>query len=250
MKLRGGHPELEMAHGSMLASTETEQVWGWASPAGQCRVRARIEWLTKVCRLGAGVEALECGCGTGIFTRELAKTGASITAADISEDLLAIARQRLAVPNVRFVNANLESPGAVPDQMFDALLGVSVLHHLNLEKALPVLASKLRPGGRFAFSEPNLANPINKHLLFVDDEEKRRRHGISPTEQAFLRSELAEIFRRHGFHVAEVAYKDFLHPSTPRPLIPLVKCMQSVAEQLPLIQRWSGSLWIHGERRP
>lgn len=250
MTPRGGHPELEVAHGSLLAATEAEHVWGWASTAGQGRVRARIEWFTKVCRLRAGVDVLECGCGTGIFTRELTKTAATITAIDISEDLLAIARQRLVAPNVRFVKTNLEVPDAVPNQAFDTLLGVSVLHHLDMEKALPVLACKLRPGGRFAFSEPNLANPINKYYLFVDDEEKRRRHRVSPTEQAFMRDELAEVLSRHGFHVTEVAYKDFLHPSIPGHLVPLAEFVQNVAEQLPFIQRWSGSLWVHGEWRP
>lgn len=250
MRIRGGHPELEVEHGSMLASTDAEHIWGWDTTAGRARVRARIEWFTKVCRLGAGVNILECGCGTGIFTRGLAITEATVTAVDISEDLLKIARCRLDAPNVHFTQMNLEMPDAVPDQAFDALLGVSVLHHLNLETALPALARKLRPGGCFAFSEPNLSNPINKYYLFVDDMEKRRIRGVSPTEQAFERKELTEIFHRSGFRVSAVAFKDFMHPSIPGAMVPMAEFLQRIAEKLPLVQRLSGSLWIHGELLP
>lgn len=245
--IRGGQPEKERQHAKVLIEGGAEKIWGWDTPAGAERVRARVEWLAKHCNLEPGTRVLECGCGTGIFTRHLSKTGALITGVDISDELLNQARKACPDSNVSFLQANLEDPTRLPDNFFDAMYGVSVLHHLALDKALPQLRSKLKPGARFAFSEPNIFNPINKYVLFVDDSQKRARRGVSPTEMAFTPEELREAFEKAGYVVHSVCHRDFLHPSLPRLMIPLAKIAQTVLEGIPMLARWSGSLWIHGE---
>ncbi len=242
---RGGRPEDEIAHGQLLMDAGAADVWGWNTPAGRQRVAGRVAWLTRVCRLEPGRKVLECGCGTGIFTRSLAATGADITAVDISDVLLAEASRHCDASNVTFRRCNLEDPVELPDGHFDAMLGISVLHHLDLPVALPALRKKLRAGAEVAFSEPNLLNPINKYILFTDDMEKRRKLGVSPTEMAFRPRELAEAFESGGLTVCSLKHRDFLHPKVPRLMIPLVKAGQFVAERLPLVRRWSGSLYIH-----
>jgi len=49
-------------------------------------------------------------------------------------------------------------------------------------------------------------------------------------------------------HELEDGASDFLHPSTPAPLIRIVEGLQAVAEALPGIRRISGSLWVSGYR--
>ncbi len=242
---RGGQPNLEIAHARQLLDFGAEDIWGWSTPAGKERVRSRLRWVTTVCGLSPGIRVLECGCGTGIFTRELAKTGANITAVDISLDLLNEARKHCA-KNVDFIQTNLEDPQELPDESFEVLCGVSVLHHLVLPESLVRLKRKLKPGARFAFSEPNLLNPINKYIIFTPNLEKRRRLGVSPSEMAFYPEELREIFIAAGFEVHKVEHRDFLHPSIPEGLIPSFKVIQFIAEHTPVLRRWSGSLWISG----
>lgn len=245
---RGGAPQLEIQHGRELLSRGAEDTWGWNTPAGQERVRARISWITRACGLAPGVRALECGCGTGMFTRRLAKTGASIVAADISEELLSEARNHCPASNVEFVQCNLEAPDNLSDAAFDALYGVSVLHHLALPATLQALQPKLAPGGRFAFSEPNLDNPINRYLYFTPDQEKRRKYGVSPNEMAFRLAELNDHFHRSGFVVESIAYRDFMHPKVPDWAIGFMRGAQFVAERLPLVRSLSGSLWVSGRK--
>ncbi|MCE5327939.1 MAG: class I SAM-dependent methyltransferase [Planctomycetaceae bacterium] len=244
---RGGHPEHEIAHGQLLVAGGAGDIWGWETPAGLHRVAARVAWLSRVCRLGPGRRVLECGCGTGIFTRRLAATGAEITAVDISDALLDEARRSCQAPNVRFCRCNLEHPSELPDGHFDALLGISVLHHLDLPVALPALLKKLKRGADVAFSEPNLLNPINRYVIFTDDMDKRRRLGVSPTEMAFRPDELARAFQDAGLTVHSLRHRDFLHPRTPRLAIGLFKAAAFLAERLPLVRRMSGSLWIHAK---
>jgi len=243
---RGGNPDFEISHARLLLDSGAEDVWGWSTPAGQVRVEARVRWLTDCCAIGPGVRVLECGCGTGIFTRELAKTGAHITAVDIAAELLSEAREQCPARNVDFVQTNLEDPQELPDAFFDVLCGVSVLHHLALPSSLVALKGKLRSGARFAFSEPNLLNPINKYLIFTPDLEKRRKRGVSPTEMAFYPDELRMIFARSGFAVDKLECRDFMHPLIPAMLIRPFKAVQAIAERTPLLCKWSGSLWVNG----
>jgi len=243
---RGGHPDFEISHARQLLRAGAEDIWGWSTPAGRTRVEARVSWLTETCNLGPGIRVLECGCGTGVFTRELAKTGANITAVDISAGLLSEARKHCSSQNVKFVQTNLEDPQELPCASFDVLCGVSVLHHLVLPESLIALRRKLRHGACFAFSEPNLLNPINKYLVFTPDLEERRKRGVSPSEMAFCPEELRSLFAEAGFEVNKLEHRDFMHPSTPKLLISFIKLLQTVAEDTPLVRNWSGSLWISG----
>jgi 2-polyprenyl-3-methyl-5-hydroxy-6-metoxy-1,4-benzoquinol methylase len=242
---RGGQSDSEILHAKRLLYAGAENVWGWSTAAGQERVKARVHWLKQVCKLGPGVKVIECGCGTGVFTRLLAETEALITAVDISDDLLAEARRLCLAKNVTFVRSNLEDPNELENNAFNSLCGVSVLHHLDLHKALKALKNKLKPGSRFAFSEPNLINPINRYI-FSDHPEKRERLGVSPSEMAFRPKELRAIFEESGYLVHTLQHRDFLHPSIPNGLIPIFKTAQFFAERTPILRRWSGSLWISG----
>ena len=134
---RGGSPQAERDHASVLLSHGAGRTWGWESPAGRARVERRARWIAGALGLRPGLRVLECGCGTGIFTRALAPYGAEITAVDIAPDLLAEAARLTDFPNVRFVEGNLEAPDTLPGAPFDAICGVSVLHHLDLDTALP-----------------------------------------------------------------------------------------------------------------
>jgi 2-polyprenyl-3-methyl-5-hydroxy-6-metoxy-1,4-benzoquinol methylase len=243
---RGGQIDLEIEHGRLLLRGGAANIWGWESPAGQLRVQRRVKWLSSACRLGPGVRVLECGCGTGIFTRHLAKSGAKITAMDISQDLLAHARTECSAPNVVFLHGNLESPDVLHERYFDVMCGVSVLHHLNVVKALKALRNKLKPTGRFAFSEPNLLNPINKYYIFTQDAEKRRARGTSPTEMAFRPDELRQIFNDAGYQLENLEMRDFMHPAISKPLIPIFKWIERNAEAMPFVKLCSGSIWVYG----
>jgi len=245
VKLRGGAPNTEIEHGKLLLDNGTTETWGWNGVAGKERVYRRVRWISTQLNLSSNIRVLECGCGTGVFTREIVNTNADITAVDISRDLLEEAKVQCLEENVTFKRTNLEKPVELKNDYFDAIYGVSVLHHLNLQEALPALFSKLKPGGHCVFSEPNLLNPINKYYLFVDDIEKRRARGVSPHEMAFTYSELKDIVEKVGFKIISLEYRDFMHPSVPPILVPVVQVIEKILEKTPIVRMMSGSLWLH-----
>ena len=144
----------------------------------------------------AGSAVLELGCGTGYFTKEIIKTGAKVTAIDISPDLLAVARKEVGAPNVVFMEENAYRM-TFPDNHFDYIIGSSVLHHLDIPKALSEMFRVLKPGGHIAFTEPNMMNPqiaVQKNVPYI-----KRKLGDLPDETAFFRWQLRKLLRSYGF---------------------------------------------------
>ena len=130
-----GRAEHEIHHGELLASKDTELIWGWGTPAGRVRATRRAQLIGKGAKLGPNVHVLEIGCGTGMFTEMFAQTRARIVAVDISPDLLKKADARnLLKDTVHFMEKRFEDCDV--DGPFDAVVGSSILHHLEVEKAL------------------------------------------------------------------------------------------------------------------
>lgn len=229
----------EIEHGRFLAHHGAGEIWNWESPAGKVRWARRVKML---CRdVTPGMRVLELGCGAGYFTRELARTGADITAIDISSDLLELARANCSAANVRY---EIQDAAALTyaEATFDSVVGSSILHHLQIDPAVAEIYRVLKPGGSIHFTEPNMLNPqiaIQKNVAWV-----KQRLGDSPDETAFFRWPLRLLLRRAGFRKVRIDPFDFLHPKTPRTLINALEAAGGVLEKLPVISEFAGSLYI------
>ncbi len=235
--------EHELSHGRRLAAGDPEATWGWGSAAGRARARRRAALIAEAAGLRPGLRVLELGCGAGLFSELFAAHGVELVATDLSPELLAHARAR-GLARVRFVERRVEEWSEGP---FDAVVGSSILHHLDLALALPRLHAALRPGGAAAFAEPNLLNPQ------VYLERRLRRlpwfSYVTPDETAFVRWSLRRALVDAGFVDVTVEPFDWLHPAVPAPLVGAVALLGGVLERVPLLREWSGSLLIRARRR-
>lgn len=233
----------ELEHFDGVAARDTETILGWNSPAGRARADRRARLFVAKGRIGPGARVLELGCGTGEFTRRVAPAGAELVALDLSGELLAKARDKVGA-GARFARGNAET---LPfhDGAFDVVYGCSILHHLDVEKALREVRRVLRHDGRLVFSEPNLANP--QVLLIFKCEALRARYGASPDEMGFTRRAITRVLCRIGFRRFAVTYFDFLHPAIPASFLPLMEPVTEQLERVPLLRAISGSLLIHAE---
>ena len=231
----------EVAHSRKIASRDPERIWGWNTPAGRVRAVKRAELISRAACLRPGIKVLEIGCGTGLFTEMFAKTGAQIVAVDISKELIEIAKSRgLPISQVSFLEKRFENCDI--DGPFDAVIGSSVLHHLDVRSALATIYQLLKPGGVMSFAEPNMLNPqimIQKNLPFI-----KARMGDSPDECAFMRAQLRSILLKTGFVNVRIKPFDWLHPVTPPVLIKWILKVGDILEKLPLIREFAGSLYI------
>jgi malonyl-CoA O-methyltransferase len=100
-----------------------------------------------------GLIALDLGCGTGRHAVWLAESGATVTAVDFSEGMLAEARRKPGAATVRFLTHDLRHPLAFPSGAFDLVVSGLVLEHLrDLDLFFREVCRVLRPGGRAVVS--------------------------------------------------------------------------------------------------
>ena len=231
----------EVAHGRFLAEGNPEDTWGWGTPAGRLRAQRRGELIARGAQLGPGVSALEIGCGTGLFTEMFAASGARIIAVDLSPELLDLARRRN-LPNVEWREQVFEACDV--DGPFDAIVASSVLHHLDLTQAWTKIFNLLKPGGRLSIAEPNMRNP----QIYCERHFRQFFPQVSPDETAFVSGEVRRDLEAVGFRDVTVVPFDWLHPGTPKSLIPVVRRIGAVLEHTWGIREFSGSLWITAVR--
>jgi SAM-dependent methyltransferase len=107
---------------------------------------------------------LDAGCGQGNLTLHLMRSGADVTAVDLSPAMIDIVRRRSAIIASdtrlpRLIAAPIEHSG-LEDASFDVIVGKYVLHHIDLEVGGRELARLLQPGGRAVFIENTATNPL------------------------------------------------------------------------------------------
>ena len=147
------------------------------------------------------MKLLEFGCGTGSTAIAHAPFVNHIQAIDISSKMIEIARGKADtanVTNVAFEQSTIEEFRA-PDQSFDGVLGLSILHLLeNKEDAIAKVYKLLKPGGLFVNSTVclgdtmkwfKLIGPIG-HFL-----------GLIPLVRVFTKQALADSLTDAGFAI-------------------------------------------------
>jgi ubiquinone/menaquinone biosynthesis C-methylase UbiE len=114
------------------------------------RMNATLELLG-----GQGGAVLDAGMGPGRLLEELDRRGFEVSGGDVSDEMVARARERVPTAASRLVRADLEAL-PFPDESFDAVVATGVLEYVpDLPQALHELARVLRPGGVAVVSAPN-----------------------------------------------------------------------------------------------
>ena len=104
---------------------------------------------------GLNGSVLDVACGTGDMVVELQKHGCTVTGIDLSDEMLAVARQK--APTATYMIADAEQL-PFEDETFDAVTcAFGVRNFVHLEQGLNEMLRVLKPGGRMVILE--LATP-------------------------------------------------------------------------------------------
>lgn len=170
-----------------------------------------------------GKTILEYGCGDGVNTVLLANRGAHVIALDLSPELIDVARQRLRVhgitAGVDFIVGSAHNV-PFPDASIDVVVGIAILHHLDLALAAAEVKRLLKPAGVAIFQEPvrnsRMLKIARKLVPYTSPD-------VSPFERPLTDSEL----RQFGAGCSSYRSRPFSLPTS------------SLIGLLPLVRRYS-----------
>jgi ubiquinone/menaquinone biosynthesis C-methylase UbiE len=112
------------------------------------------ERMLDVVGTGPGMRLLDAGCGSGGASAIAARRGAVVTSIDLSDQMIAVCREKTELTGCTFEVGSLE---ALPfeDASFDAVIASMVIHFcLSPVRALQELKRVLVTSGRIAVSSP------------------------------------------------------------------------------------------------
>ena len=133
---------------------------------------------------------LEIGCGTGKNTVWLLQQAAHVTAVDLSEEMLAKAKEKVTSDKVQFVQADIKEAWAFRDRPYDLVSFSLVLEHIeHLEPIFQAAADSLVTGGYVYLGELHPFKQYTGTKARFDTEEGRHivecyNHHLSDFVQA------------------------------------------------------------------
>ena len=192
--------------------------------------------------------ALDAGCGTGIFSRELARRGWHVTAIDASAEMIAAARAAREAASIEYAISPIESfvARASEEPQYDLILSLSTLEYIEDDLGtIKKLSNLLKPGGLLIVSVPNRkgllrvfegmvvgVRQVSRGKLFRDRGEylAHQKHQYSPLELNLMMREaglkkVRGTFLNAGF-------------SSPRSLLPMFE------------RRWWAAMYCGVYRKP
>ena len=141
----------------------------------------------------AGQHVLEIGCGRGVGSEVILDRlgAATVTAFDLDESMVELARRRLCG---RPVSRSVGDVCAIdePSGSVDTVVDFGIIHHVpDWQQSIEEISRVLRPGGLVLFEE------VPRHVL---DTWAFRTFTVHPRENRFEAAEFAAELARHGLH--------------------------------------------------
>ncbi len=137
------------------------------SPRMRHHYADQIREIEAIALASPGLRLLEVGCGLGTEALWLASKGARVTALDVREDRIDVARAHQTVMKERYgreLDVDFQNRSILDldeTEAYDAIWMEQAFHHLEPRReVIGKTAKLLSPGGYLAISEANALNPL------------------------------------------------------------------------------------------
>jgi|CryGeyDrversion2_1046600.scaffolds.fasta_scaffold104596_1 ubiquinone/menaquinone biosynthesis C-methylase UbiE len=232
-------------------SISTGEIEEWDSAIFPSIIRKKLIALIKANLHVANPRMiLDYGCGGGWLSKLLSEWGFNVVGVDISVHLLKNAKS--VCPKASYIVADAEK---LPfrDAVFDYLVGISVLHHLNLQRSCSELRRISTDKADFAFEEPNLLNPfseIGRKFFPLET--------CTKGERPFVPSYFEKALNGYGFCCRKIFYLYFIafplarlfkiaNKVPPSFMINMLLIFENLMSDVPYIRRLNASIFVVGE---
>lgn len=199
---------------------------------------------------------LDFGCGWGDVAIRAARAGFEVHGFDITDENVAIARTRAEKSGLsdraHFTVAAAEQLH-YPDTTFDVVIGIDILHHVDIPAAMAECHRVLRPGGRIVFKEPveaplfdKLRNTWIMRKLFPN--EASLADHITKDERKLDRNDVRTV----RDHFPDAEFRPFRMLARAERVLPLGAAWQKLdmhlLDRLPPLRPFAGFVVIEGIR--
>ncbi len=193
----------------------------------------------------AGKTVLDFGCGTGENCLLLARRGARVVGVDISASLVRIAIRRLHLNGLaRSARFIVGSAHDLPmrEQSVDIVLGIAILHHLDLDATSREIYRVLKPGGCAIFQEPVRDS---RTVRFLRRLIPYHAPDISPFERPLTTPELRDFsapFRTSAVRAFSLPFVNIVQALPPfrKYIHPAYSLDGAIIKRLPCLRRLTG----------
>ncbi|MGC4233677.1 MAG: class I SAM-dependent methyltransferase [Niabella sp.] len=144
---------------------------------------------------------LEIGCGTGKNTEWLITRGNKITAIDLSEEMLFIARKKNSNENVQFLKVDINKNWDFTNDKFDLVVCSLVLEHIeNIDRIFKLISEHLTEKGTLYIGELHPFKQYSGSKASYENENGKQ------TVTCFTHhiSEFTELAKKHGLKIADL----------------------------------------------
>jgi ubiquinone/menaquinone biosynthesis C-methylase UbiE len=215
---------------------------------GDAAYKRLLSLFKQLCKPRSGETALDCGCGTGAFTRRLIQFDLDLTGIDISPRSIQSAqaqatRERYLVGDITQLN--------LPDLSADIIVFSGVLHHFceprSRAKILGEAYRVLRPGGRVFGFDPSAHSP-SMWLYRSPASPMYSRVGKTENEVLLTRIQLRSALSQAGFDrisvqgVGGMTYR-YVMSRMARLCLPLYNVYEKLLRVSPF-ENWLGTFLI------
>ena len=165
----------------------------FASLAGQTFQRAELKTLEQIVQpLPPGGTLLDVPCGTGRIAEVLLNWGFQVTAADISNEMIDVARERITHAGGNLPALRASADGLpFPDRSFDAVISMRFLPHISHESRRLMLREMARVTKRWVIFSNSFSSGWYRGRRMV----KRCLGHQAPTRYPVTEEDLKEDLR-------------------------------------------------------
>lgn len=234
-------------------------------------IEKRIQIMTKMSSVIPTFNVLEVGCGTGIYTFEMAKYFKNILGLDISGGMLKEARKKIKNQNPTSNNVNVTFIGGdaenIPfkDSSFDCVMSINMLEHLdNIHKAVEEMKRVVKTDGKIIISIPNgnckfdtkIVQMLMKMITPISQRVASDKSISVPyvegglTHREITMDELIKLFAGVGIKVEDKAFMGFIPNEIPSGIASnwLLDKIEQMLEKIPIIREWAGVIIVCGSK--
>ena len=118
----------------------------------------RVQFIDQHVQGLASKKVLDVGCGGGLLAEAMARAGASVSAIDMSEDALSVAKLHALESQlqINYTQSTAEDYAAKHAAQFDVVTCLEMLEHVpDPASIVRACAAMVKPGGRVVFSTLN-----------------------------------------------------------------------------------------------